>query len=171
MFKTRSFLATLTATGLLWFTWSSFATAEQLVPSSDEPQGVNLWRPGDPGQRLHIHGQVLSITGEPIVGALINIRQADGNGNYHQDRYRASLTTGEQGRYSFGTVLPGQYYGVKHIHVAVTHENHGSVITEILFQGDPNLDETRQRDQAIFLEEAEFKGETVLFGRFDIEMP
>ena len=171
MFNARLFFATLTAIGLTFSTLPSLATEEQLAPAFDEPQSVNLWRPGDPGQRLHIHGQVLSITGEPIVGAVINIWQADGNGNYHQDRYRASLTTGKEGRYSFGTVLPGQYYGIKHIHLTVTHHNHSSVTTEILFQGDPNLDESQQREQAIFLEEAEVKGETVLFGRFDIEMP
>ena len=171
MFNTRLFSATLTAIGLFLFALSGFATEEQPAPSLVDPHSVNLWRPGDPGQRLHIHGQVLSITGEPIVGAIINIRQADGNGNYHNDRYQATLTTGKDGRYSFGTVLPGQYYGVKHIHVAAAHEDHGSVITEILFQGDPNLDESRDRNQAIFLEEAEVNGETVLYGRFDIELP
>ncbi len=139
-------------------------------PESDSRKIINLWRPGDPGQRLYIDGRVLDESGSAIANATIRIRQADGNGSYHDDRYRGTCTTGQDGGYAFGTVLPGQYASVKHIHIFVTHDNYAPLRTEILFKGDPNLDEERDRTQAIFLEEAQSKGEKILFGRFDITL-
>ena len=134
---------------------------------SDARKITNFWRPGDPGERLHIDGRVLDEAGKGIMGATINIRQADGSGEY-QARYRGTVTTGEDGGYAFSTVLPGQYYGVKHIHVRVTHENYLPLETQILFKDDPNLDEESARKHAILLEKAQVEGEKVLIGRFDI---
>ena len=131
---------------------------------------VNFWRPGDPGERLYIDGRVLDETGKPIADAELRVWQADGNGVYQDDRYRGIFRTAKDGGYAFGTVLPGQYYGVKHIHVIVVHDNYAPLQTEILFKGDPNLDEEQDRKQAIFLEEAQSKGEKILFGRFDITL-
>ena len=122
----------------------------QAAEQPSKPKGINLWQPGDPGQRLHINGLVRSVSGEPVADAVIHIRQADGQGDYHPDRYRARLTTSAEGQYGFGTVLPGQYYGVKHIHVLVTHDNYEPLETRILFMRDPNIDIETQRDQAIF---------------------
>lgn len=129
---------------------------------------TNFWRPGDPGERLYIDGRVLDENGKGIMGATVNIRQADGTGEYQPDRYRGSFTTDKDGGYAFGTVLPGQYYRAKHIHVLITHDNYAPLETRILFKRDPNLDEETARKHAIFLEEAQVKGEKVLFGRFDV---
>ena len=170
MFRPRYILAVLTAFGLFCFAASSLAAESGAAQQSEESKGLDLWQPGDPGERLHISGQVFSSDGEPLEGAVIYIRQADANGDYHHDRYRGTVTTGNGGRYSFGTVLPGQYDGVKHIHIGVTHDTHGSLETRILFKGDPYLDETTERDHAIFLEEATVEGQTVLFGRFDMTL-
>ena len=46
---------------------------------------------------------------------------------------------------------------------------HPPTAGRILFKGDPNLDDP-QSPNAIFLEEASVKGETILYGRFDIEL-
>ena len=135
---------------------------------TDKPGLVNLWQPGDPGQRLNIRGRVTTLDGTPVAGASIYIRQADGNGDYI-DRYSANLESDDKGRYQFGTVLPGQYYGTKHIHVTITHDGYRSLDTEILFQGDPNLDDP-EAPNAIFLEEATLNDETILYGRFDITL-
>ncbi len=137
---------------------------------SDAPKAVDLWRSGDPGQRLHILGRVTSIDGRPIPGAELNIWQADGAGQYHENRYRTLVRTEEDGGYRFSTVLPGQYYSVKHIHMVVTHRAHDRLPTRILFKGDPQLDQVADGDLAIDVEEARVDGETVLFGRFDIVM-
>jgi len=145
----------------------------QMPPLSEDEQaeqgkGISLWQPGDSGERLFIDGSVLTPDGQGIAGATIYIRQADGSGVYPPDRYRGHLTTDKDGRYAFGTVLPGQYSSVKHIHLYIQHDNYQSLDTEILFMGDSNLDETTQRRRGIFLEESTVDGETFLYGRFDI---
>lgn len=129
---------------------------------------LNLWRPGDPGQPLRINGWVRSTSGKPIPGATIYIRQADGTGVYTPE-YQASLLTGEDGSYRFSTVLPGQYYGVKHIHIGAVGEGYEYLETEILFKGDPNLSPDMD-EYAIHLEEATVGDKTVLFGRFDMTL-
>lgn len=142
------------------------AAAQQV----DKPRGVNLWQQGDSGDRLFISGWVHDSDDQPIAGAELRIWQADGNGEYHQDRYRTLLTTSEEGKYGFGTVVPGQYSGVKHIHMIVTHDDYPPMETRVLFIGDPYLNESTQREYAIFLEEANVDNEKVMYGRFDIEM-
>ncbi|MDX1486665.1 MAG: hypothetical protein R3268_00585 [Acidiferrobacterales bacterium] len=178
MFDARRLSTRLTTISVLWFVMSSFTAEGQRAPSPesgvesmnppDAPASVNLWQPGDPGEPLQIHGWVRSTDGKPIVGAIITIWQADATGTYYDDRYRASLRTGKGGRYRFNTVLPGQYYSAKHIHIAVTHADYEAVVTRILFKGDPNLDEFAAGELAIPLEKGTIKGKTVLFGRFDI---
>ncbi len=133
-----------------------------------KPQLVDLWRPGDPGQRMNIRGRVTGIDGTPVAGAAIHIRQANGAGDY-TERYSTTLQTDHKGLYQYGSAVPGQYYGTKHVHVWVTHDAYQSLDTEIYFKGDPNL-EDQEAPNAIFLEEANVKGETILYGRFDIEL-
>ena len=116
---------------------------------------------------MYIRGRVTSVDGKPIVGASISLRQTDGNGEYQAERYQTTINTGEKGGYRFASILPGQYYGVKHVHLWVTHDGYEPLDTQILFKGDPNLDESTN-PQAIFMEEGKIKGETILFGRFDM---
>ena len=149
---------------------SVLAPAAALAASTGEPATpttLNLWRPGDTGQPLRISGWVRSSDGKPIAGATVYIRQADGTGVYTPD-YQGSLTTAEDGSYRFSTVLPGQYYGVKHIHIGAAHEGYEYLETQILFKGDPNLDPASDSDHAIHLEEAMVNEKKVLFGRFDM---
>lgn len=176
----KHFFAILMTIGMLWFAAASFTAQGQLAPTpesgagpmyrSDAPMTVNLWQPGDPGEPLHIHGWVRGTDGKPIVGAIVNVWQADATGSYHDNRYRAALRTGKDGKYRFSTVLPGQYYSAKHIHVAVTHADYERVVTRILFKGDPNLNAYAASELAIPLEKGTIEGKTVLFGRFDIVM-
>ncbi len=140
------------------------ASSAQVTPP---PGTLTLWRPGDPGQPLRISGWVRSTNGKPIPGATIHIRQTDGTGVYTPD-YQASLKTGKDGSYRLSTVLPGQYYGVKHIHIGAGHDGYEYFQTEILFKGDPNLDPVSDSKYAIHLEEATVDDKTVLFGRFDM---
>ena len=142
-------------------------TSPSTSSSEKKPKLVSLWQPGDPGQRMNIRGRVTSIDGTPVAGASIFIRQTDGNGDYHEQRYNATLTTDQKGGYQFASVLPGQYYGIKHVHVGVDHEAYQYLETRIEFKGDPNLDESTA-PRAIFMEESNVNGETILFGRFDI---
>lgn len=128
---------------------------------------IDLWQPGDPGQRMNIRGRVTSIDGTPLGGVQISLRQANGDGDYTEN-YRATLETDAKGRYQFGSVVPGNYFGAKHVHVTVYQDGFEYFDTSILFKGDPNLDEHYENGTAIFLEESTVKGETIMFGRFDI---
>lgn len=136
--------------------------------TGDSGTAINLWQPGDPGQRMVIRGRVTSLDGRPLPGVSIFIRQADGTGTY-TGRYSTVLVTDARGVYQFGSVVPGQYYGVKHVHVAIAHDGYQRYDSRILFKGDPNLDEARE-PEAIFLEEATVEDGTILFGRFDITL-
>ncbi len=135
--------------------------------AAKKPKLVDLWQPGDAGQRMNIRGRVTSLDGTPLDGIPVSIRQADGNGDY-TERYSTTVLTDQKGRYQFGSVVPGNYIGVRHVHIGVYHDEYQYFDSQILFKGDPNLDGYTEADKAIFLEESEVKGETILFGRFDI---
>lgn len=148
---------------------SSKALAQSGTSSNTDKKAklVNLWQPGDAGERMNIRGRVTSIDGTPLSNVAISIRQADGNGDYI-DRYSTVITTDQKGRYQFGSVVPGNYIGIRHVHIGVDHEAYQYYYSQILFKGDPNLDGTSESANAIFLEESTVNGETILFGRFDI---
>ena len=131
------------------------------------PNTTALWRPGDPGERLHLRVRVLGTSGRAVPGALVRIRQTDGTGEYQPDRYQATVEASEGGRFQLSTVLPGQYYGAKHIHVIVTHPRYERLVTQVLFKGDPYIDEAEVGDLAIALEKVQSDGETVLVGGVD----
>jgi protocatechuate 3,4-dioxygenase beta subunit len=137
--------------------------------SSEEKKSklIDLWRPGDPGERMNIRGRVTSIDGTPLPGIFISLRQANGEGDYTEN-YRTTLETDASGRFQFGSVVPGNYFGAKHVHLTVYQDGFEYFDTSILFKGDPNLGEHYEEGTAIFLEESTVKGETILFGRFDI---
>ena len=128
---------------------------------------VDLWSPGDAGQRMNIRGRVTSLDGTALAGISISIRQANGEGDYTSS-YRTRLETDSQGRYQFGSVVPGNYAGAKHVHVSVYHEGFQYYNSSILFEGDPYLEQHYEDGTAIFLEESSVNGETIMFGRFDI---
>ena len=146
----------------------TFAQADTSTPGAEKKSKlIDLWQPGDPGQRMNIRGRVTSIDGTPLGGIQISLRQANGDGDY-TDNYRTTLETDDKGRYQFGSVVPGNYFGAKHVHVTVYQDGFEYFDTSILFKGDPNLDEHYENGTAIFLEESTVKGETIMFGRFDI---
>lgn len=128
---------------------------------------VDLWQPGDSGQRMNIRGRVTGLDGMPLGGIQVDIRQSDGDGNWTK-QYSTTLTTDAQGRYQFGSVVPGNYTGARHVHMTVYQDGWEYFDKSILFKGDPNVDYHYQDGEAIFLEESTVNGETIMFGRFDI---
>jgi hydroxyquinol 1,2-dioxygenase len=66
---------------------------------------------------MHAQGRVLHVNGKPVANAVIDVWHSDDRGIYDvQDNFetdgpwaRASLKTGEDGRYSFWSVLPVDY--------------------------------------------------------------
>lgn len=167
MSKVSRILTLLGVVGVLAATLVPGAVRATSPAEATGTSSINLWRPGDPGQPLRISGWVRSTSGKPISGATVWIRGADGNGDYTA-QYQGQLKTAADGSYRFSTVVPGQYYGVKHIHIGAAHDGYEYLETRILFKGDPNLDPETTEKLAIHLEEATVKGATVLFGRFDM---
>lgn len=177
MNKHRFNLASILATLSLLLPQVLFASGVNLAqaetPSSGDsgadtkPKLVDLWQPGDAGQRMNIRGRVTSLDGTPLPGIPISIRQADGNGDY-TEHYRTTVISDDKGRFQFGSVVPGNYIGVRHVHIGVYQDGYQYYDSQILFKGDPNLDGYTDADKAIFLEESTVNGETILFGRFDI---
>lgn len=133
------------------------------------PETRNLWRDGDPGERLLLRGRVLTTGGAPVSGAGVELWHADGNGEVHPDRYRTRLRSGANGEFGVTTALPGYIpgapgvWGARHIHVVVTHPGYPELISLILFEGDPNLAGLPYPELAVFVEQGRIKDQTVQF--------
>jgi catechol 1,2-dioxygenase len=123
-------------------------------------------RPDEPGQRLVFSGTVARADGSPLSGAMLDIWQANGNGEYShfhpnvpESNLRGRLTTDADGRYSFETVVPSPYEIPKtgatgqlldalgrsafrpgHVHFKLTHEDVRQLTTQVYFEGDPYID-------------------------------
>lgn len=167
------FALSMAVTGLL-ITSPAFAADLIIAQAETSTSGaekksklIDMWQPGDPGQRMNIRGRVTSLDGTPLGGIRISIRQANGEGDYNEN-YQAVLESDARGRFQFGSVVPGNYTGASHVHVSVYQDGFEYFDTSILFKRDPNLEDHYESGTAIFLEESTVKGETILFGRFDI---
>ena len=96
------------------------------------------------GQKLTVTGRVLGMLDcAPLAGALVEVWHADARGDYSQVGakqddtgclLRASLKTDAEGRYSFRTVLPGEYPGrPRHIHYRVSAKGYATLVTQVYF--------------------------------------
>jgi protocatechuate 3,4-dioxygenase beta subunit len=100
-------------------------------------------------------GEPLLVTGAvraqdcrtPLAGATVEAWQTDATGRYGPGEACCYLQgvarTDGAGRYTFETVVPGSYAGPnpppRHIHLIVSHPRARSVLTELLFAGDPDV--------------------------------
>lgn len=106
------------------------------------------------GERLRIEGYVLDGDGEPIIDAMLEIWQADGDGRYASgDRANAAFTgfgrsdVDSNGFFSFETVKPGRVPGpngaagplqAPHINLGIFARGLlKRLFTRIYFEGDP----------------------------------
>ena len=96
------------------------------------------------GQKLTVSGRVVGMPDcAPLAGALVEVWQADARGDYSQVGakaddagclLRASLRTDAEGRYTFRTVLPGEYPGrPRHIHYRVSAKGYATLVTQLYF--------------------------------------
>jgi protocatechuate 3,4-dioxygenase beta subunit len=128
--------------------------------------GESIAAAGQPGDPLAVRGQVRSAAGHPLPGAVLDVWQAAPNGLYDvQDprqppfNLRGRFRAGEQGRYAFATVRPGDYpvphdgpvgqllqatgrhpWRAAHIHLIVTAPGHAGVTTHIFDAASRYLD-------------------------------
>ncbi|MDX1746775.1 MAG: hypothetical protein R3324_12615 [Halobacteriales archaeon] len=103
----------------------------------------------EPGDRIVVQGTVYGpdcMT--PVAGANLDVWHADTNGNYDNStteyRLRGQMTTDENGRYEFETIMPGRYplgnsTRPAHIHFIVSRPGYIPLTTQMYFEGDPFL--------------------------------
>jgi protocatechuate 3,4-dioxygenase beta subunit len=159
----RYFLEAMTAGGAFWLTRGAFAQALTQTPSLTlgpyYPDRMPLDLDNDLliindavtpaiGTPAWITGRVLSRTGSPVRGALVEIWQADNNGAYiHSASPIANrdsnfqgygkFLTGSDGKYLFRTVKPGLYPGrTRHVHFAVTIPGEQRFTTQLFVNGE-----------------------------------
>lgn len=117
-------------------------------------------RPGRPqGQVIYLGGRVLNRHGQPVVGAHMEVWQANSHGRYRHpsDDHAApidpnfegyaQLVTDAEGRYRLKTIKPGAYpddasgsQRAPHIHFDITGSTN-RLVTQMYFAGEP-LNET-----------------------------
>ena len=98
------------------------------------------------GEVLYISGKVIDQNGDPVVGAIVDVWQADVNGRYHHERDDnpakldenfqgwGQLKTDKDGKYSFKTIRPGKYPGrTPHIHYKVAKRGYIELTTQLYF--------------------------------------
>jgi len=113
------------------------------------PHRTALAGPDEPGDRIVLRGRVLGPDcNTPLRAALLDVWQADANGEYHYEkdnfRLRGQILTDATGAFEFASVVPGRYkldgsYRPAHIHFTVSHPGHEPLTTQLYFKGDPYL--------------------------------
>jgi protocatechuate 3,4-dioxygenase beta subunit len=140
-------------------------TGPALVAASKLDNDVDLTRNAGGGEaigeRIIVTGRVLDDDGEPVVGTLVEVWQANAAGRYRhkQDTHGAPIDpnflgigacrTDQNGVYRFVTVRPGAYpwgnhdnaWRPAHIHFSLFGPSvTGRLVTQMYFPGDPLLD-------------------------------
>ena len=115
------------------------------------PDRTKIAGDDEEGERLLIEGTVYGPDcTTPLAGVLLDVWQADVNGDYHgaEDddyRLRGQLMTGDDGSYRFETIRPGNYpmgpdlIRPAHIHFTITKPGYTPLTTQLYFAGDPHL--------------------------------
>jgi catechol 1,2-dioxygenase len=123
-------------------------------------------RDHEPGDTLVFSGSIRSTDGSPLAGAMLDVWQCNGIGEYShfhpgvpEYNLRGRLVTDDSGRYEFETVVPVPYeipkagatgkllaalgrhaFRPAHIHFKLSHAGFRPRTTQIYFEGDPWLD-------------------------------
>jgi len=129
------------------------------VAPKDAPAKVTIATLNEPGERLVVNGRVFASDGvTPLAGASVYAYHTDAKGYYspgtndnRNPRLRGYMRTDAEGRYEFNTIKPGPYPNSRipaHIHYVVTAPGHSERIFEIVFEGDPFLDDRVRQDAA-----------------------
>jgi protocatechuate 3,4-dioxygenase beta subunit len=104
------------------------------------PATAMMRQADDAGMPLAVSGRVITVHGEPVPNATIEVWQADHGGLYDLDgyRFRAALTPGATGAYGFDSIMPGHYPArvARHVHYFVTAPGHKPLTTQLYFASD-----------------------------------
>lgn len=127
------------------------------------PLGAEV-APAEKGERLHVSGEVTSVGGAPIEGALIDIWHSDEDGLYDVQKpeaapLRARFRTDAEGKFHFWTTTPtaypvpgdgpvgamlratgGHLMRPAHLHFMISAPGHETLVTHLFAEGDAYLD-------------------------------
>ena len=144
------------------------------------------------GQKIILAGQVQDDKCQPVEGALVEIWQACHTGKYNHPgdpnpakkdpnfQYWGRSLTNQEGRYSFKTIIPGEYQASTnwvrppHIHMKVHRRGFQELTTQVYFEGYANNKTDRillglspeERAKVVIPFENDSRG--LLLGQFDI---
>ena len=144
---------------LAFAVWPNPAGQAPTVAEKDAPSKITIANKEEPGDRVIISGRVLGPDGvTPVRGASVYVYHTDAKGYYspgtndnRNPRLRGYLRTDAQGRYEFSTIKPGPYPNSRvpaHVHYVVTAPGYSERIFEIVFEGDPFLDDKVRQEAA-----------------------
>jgi len=134
------------------------------------PLRGDLREAGITGRPVDLSGSVLTRSCRPVGTALIELWQADEEGDYDLKgfRLRGHLFTDPKGHYAFRTILPGLYPGrTRHFHIKVQAAAESPVLTTQLYFPD----EPRNRADPYFHPELVMQidaAEETVRARFDV---
>lgn len=120
------------------------------------------------GVRLRIGGHVVDRSCRPIPEAIVELWQADENGQYDNagHRLRGYQRTDAKGRWSFTTIIPGLYTGrTRHIHFKVQRAGGRVLTTQLFLPGEPGNERDYQFNQRLVLAIEKIGSERL--GRYD----
>ncbi len=116
----------------------------------DAPVKNDLIAGGMDGTPVLVKGKIFGNDCSTVLkNALVEIWQCNHKGEYDNSGsngvLRARWYTGDEGSYSFKTILPGKYlngekYRPAHIHFRVSADQHQELISQLYFQGDPHIE-------------------------------
>ena len=135
-------------------------------PSS--PERADLIEAGMAGQPIELVGFVLTRACRPAANALLDLWQADASGDYDNSgfRLRGHVRADADGRYRFGTIVPGAYEGrTRHLHVKVAPPTGRLLTTQLYFPGEPKNAKDGLFRKELLIRTAKNAGS--LAGRFD----
>jgi protocatechuate 3,4-dioxygenase beta subunit len=129
------------------------------VAEKNAPSKITIASRDEPGERLIVSGRVFGQDGKtPLAGVSIYVYHTDAKGLYTPEtndnrnpRLRGYMRTDEQGRYEYSTIKPAPYPNNRipaHIHYMVNAPGYKERIFEIVFEGDPSIDNRIRADAA-----------------------
>lgn len=123
-------------------------------------------RANEPGEPMLFTGRVVTLTGAPLPGALVDMWQAGNDGTYSgfvgdapRENLRGRMRTDAEGGFQVRTIRPAPYqiphsgptgqflemlgrhaWRPAHFHFIINAEGHEPLTTQLYFRGDPWLD-------------------------------
>ena len=150
--KILSILLALTA-------WINPTAQAPTIAEKDAPSKITIATKQEPGERLIVAGRVFGPDGiTPLPAASVYVYHTDAKGYYspgvndnRNPRLRGYMRTDTQGGYEFSSIKPASYPNTRipaHIHFVVTAQGYSERIFEIVFEGDPFLDDRVRHEAA-----------------------